>query len=59
LDPFEKYDMIFNGAMASRFPKSSPGQYAGMDNSWALSLAQGALGEFDKSIVKYPNLERT
>jgi len=32
MDPYEKYDMVFNGAMASRFPKSSPGSYGGEDN---------------------------
>jgi hypothetical protein len=25
LDPYEKYDMIFNGAQATRIPKSSSG----------------------------------
>ncbi len=36
MDPFEKYDMVFNGAMSSRMLKTSPGQYAGEDNGWAL-----------------------
>ena len=36
MDPFEKCDMVFNGAMPSRLPRTSPGQYAGMDNGWAL-----------------------
>ena len=58
MDPYEKYDMIFNGAMASRLPKTSPGQFAGMDNGWALSLTQMALTAFDQSIVKYPNIKR-
>ena len=58
MDPFEKYDMIFNGAMASRLPKTSPGQYAGMDNGWALSLTQPVLAEFDKSIVDFANIKR-
>jgi arylsulfatase A-like enzyme len=58
LDPFEKYDMIFNGAMASRMQKTSPGQWSGMDNAWALGLIQRALGEFDKSIVDFPNIKR-
>jgi hypothetical protein len=49
MDPYEKYDMIFNGAMASRMPKSSPGQYAGMDNGWALAVIYPVLIEFDKS----------
>jgi len=58
MDPFEKYDMVFNGAMSSRFPKASPGQYAGMDNGWVLSLIYPAIIEFDQSIVKYPNIKR-
>ena len=58
MDPFEKYDMTFNGAMASRLPKTSPGQYAGMDNGWALSLLQPVILEFDKSIVDFPNIKR-
>ena len=58
MDPFEKYDMCFNGAMASRFPKTSAGQYAGMDNGWAFGLTGAVLAEFDKTIVKYPNIKR-
>jgi arylsulfatase A-like enzyme len=58
MDPYEKYDMVFNGAMAARLPKSSPGQYAGMDNGWVLALIYPALIEFDKSIIKYPNIKR-
>jgi arylsulfatase len=58
LDPFEKYDMTFNGAVSSRLPKSSPGQYSGMDNGWALSLMYPVIIDFDKSIVKYPNIKR-
>ena len=58
MDPFEKYDMVFNGAMSSRLPKSSPGQWAGMDNGWVLSLIYPAIIEFDQSIVKYPSIKR-
>ena len=58
MDPFEKYDMTFNGAMSSRLPKSSPGQYAGEDNGWVLSLVYPVLIEFDQSIMKYPNIKR-
>ena len=58
MDPFEKYDMTFNGAMSSRLPQSSPGKYAGEDNGWVLSLVYPALIEFDKSIVKYPSIKR-
>jgi arylsulfatase len=58
MDPFEKYDMVFNGAMSSRMQKSSPGQYAGEDNGWVLSLVYPVLIEFDQSVMKYPNIKR-
>ena len=32
MDPYEKYDMMFNGAFAVRNPTTSPGRYSGMDN---------------------------
>jgi arylsulfatase len=31
MDPYEKYDMIFNGAAPMRVMTSSPGRYAGED----------------------------
>jgi arylsulfatase A-like enzyme len=58
LDPFEKYDMTFNGAVSTRMPTTSPGRYAGYDNGWALSLVDLVLVDFDKSIMKYPNIKR-
>jgi arylsulfatase len=58
MDPFEKYDMTFNGATPTRNPTSSPGRYAGMDDGWAASLLDLPLQEFNKSIVKYPNIKR-
>ncbi|MEN3297432.1 MAG: hypothetical protein V7642_6685 [Burkholderiales bacterium] len=58
MDPFEKYDMTFNGATPTRNPTSSPGRYAGMDNGWAASLLDLPLQEFNKSIIKYPNTRR-
>jgi arylsulfatase len=58
MDPYEKYDMMFNGATSTRNTTSSPGRYAGMDNGWAISLVDIPVMEFNKSIVKYPNLER-
>ena len=57
MDPYEKCDMMFNGAVATRNPPSSPGRYAGMDNGWALSLIDTPLAEFNQSIVKYPNIQ--
>jgi arylsulfatase len=58
MDPYEKYDMMFNGAVATRNPTSSPGRYAGMDNGWVGSLLGIVQTEFNKSIVQYPSIER-
>src|SRR6266705_1819970 len=58
MDPYEKYDMTFNGAMSTRYPTASPGKYAGYDNAWVLSLMYVPLMEFDKSIVDFPNIKR-
>ena len=58
MDPYEKYDMVFNGAMSARMPKSSPGQYAGEDNGWVLALIYPVIVDFDKSIMKYPSIKR-
>jgi arylsulfatase len=58
MDPFEKYDMTFNGAVPTRMPTTSPGRFAGMDNGWVLSLAEPVVVGFDKSILKYPNIKR-
>jgi hypothetical protein len=58
MDPYEKYDMMFNAAVATRNSTTSPGRYAGMDNGWVFSLVDIPLTEFNKSIVKYPNIER-
>ena len=38
MDPYEKYDMTFNGAVPTRMPTTSPGRYAGYDNGWVASL---------------------
>jgi arylsulfatase len=58
IDPFEKYDMTFNGAMSTRQPTNSPGKYSGQDNGWVLSLIYPVLIEFDKTIMKFPNIKR-
>jgi len=59
MDPFEKYDMIFNGAQGSFHGiQSSPGRYSGEDNGWAAALWSEALAEFDRSIMKYPSIQR-
>ena len=58
MDPYEKYDMTFNGAAPTRTLTSSPGRYSGQDNGWALSLLEPVIIDFDKSILKYPNIKR-
>ena len=58
MDPFEKYDMTFNGAVSTRLPTTSPGRYAGYDNGWAISLLSVPIMEFNKSIVDFPNIKR-
>src|SRR5579871_3687767 len=59
MDPYEKYDMIFNGAAPYRALSTSPGKYAGEDNGWSAALYSMALTEFDKSIMKFPNIRRS
>jgi arylsulfatase len=59
MDPFEKYDMVFNGAMSSRLATSSPGRWSGQDNGWILGLIYAAVMDFNKSIVDYPNIKRS
>jgi arylsulfatase A-like enzyme len=58
MDPYEKYDMTFNGAAPSRVMTSSPGRYAGQDNGWVGALVEPVILAFDKSIMKYPNIKR-
>jgi Sulfatase len=58
MDPFEKYDMLFNGAVASRLATPSPGKWAGQDNGWASALIVPVVMEFNKSIVDYPSITR-
>jgi arylsulfatase len=58
MDPFERYDMIFNGAAPSRVMTTSAGRYAGEDNGWTAALFSDVLLEFDKSVMKYPNIKR-
>jgi arylsulfatase A-like enzyme len=58
MDPYEKYDMVFNGAAPTRALTNSPGKYAGEDNGWTAALFSMALAEFDQSIIKYPSIKR-
>jgi len=58
MDPFEKYDMTFNGAVPARFDQPSPGKYAGQDNGWVLALVYPIVIDFDKSIINFPSIKR-
>jgi arylsulfatase len=59
MDPFEKYDMVFNGAMSARLATTSPGKWSGQDNGWVLALIYPPVMEFNKSIIAYPNIKRS
>ncbi len=58
MDPYERYDMIFNGAAPARVLTSSPGRYSGQDNGWAGALVGSVMLDFDQSIMKYPSITR-
>ena len=58
MDPYEKYDMTFNGAAPTRVLSTSPGKYAGQDNGWVLALVEPVIADFDKTIMKFPNTRR-
>ena len=58
MDPFEKYDMIFNGAAPARVLTTSPGRWSGQDNGWALAVLSPPMIEFDKTLMKFPNIRR-
>lgn len=58
MDPYEKYDMTFNGAAPMRVMTTSPGRYAGQDNGWVLALIEPVIAEFDKTIIKFPSIPR-
>ena len=58
MDPYEKYDMIFNGAAPARVLTTSPGRYSGQDNGWAGALVGSVMLDFDQSVMKYPSIKR-
>ena len=61
MDPYEKYDMIFNGAAPMRVMTSSPGRYAGEDNGWVLALISPVmrrLRQVDHEISEHHALSR-
>ncbi len=58
MDPYEKYDMIFNGAGPMRMPTTSPGRFSGQDNGWVAAVIGQANVAFDKSIIEFPSIRR-
>ena len=58
MDPFEKYDMLFNGAAPMRVLSTSPGKWSGQDDGWALAVLAPPMIEFDKTLIKFPNIRR-
>ena len=48
MDPYEKYDMIFNGAAPVRVLTTSPGRYAGRTTAGSLALIGPVMLDFDK-----------
>ncbi|HYY29782.1 MAG TPA: hypothetical protein VE860_17705 [Chthoniobacterales bacterium] len=59
MDPYEKYDMVFNGAGPARALTTSPGKFSGQDNGWAVALLEPVLIDFDKTLMKFPNIKRS
>ena len=59
MDPYEKYDMVFNGAGPARALTTSPGKFSGQDNGWAVALLDPVLIDFDKTLMKFPNIKRS
>ena len=59
MDPYEKYDMVFNGAAPTRVLSTSPGKYSGEDNGWALALLEPVIVAFDKTIMQFPSIKRS
>jgi arylsulfatase len=58
MDPFEKYDMLFNGAAPARLAQPSPGKWSGQDNGWVAALIVPVVMDFNKSIVDFPSMKR-
>jgi len=58
MDPYEKYDMIFNGAGPMRNETTSPGRFSGQDNGWAAAVIGLVAADFDKTLIKFPSMTR-
>ncbi len=58
MDPYEKYDMIFNGAGPVRAMTTSPGRFSGQDNGWIGGVIGQVMLAFDQSLMKFPSIQR-
>ena len=58
MDPYEKYDMTFNGAMSYRLASTSPGKYSGQDKagSFADLSAADRVQQVDHQVSEHPPL---
>ena len=58
MDPFESYDMTFNGAAPKvlGFIGTSQGRWSGQDGGWTMAMAGKVMGDVVESFKKYPNI---
>jgi arylsulfatase A-like enzyme len=58
MDPFESYDMTFNGAAPKilGFIGTSQGRWAGQDGGWTMAMAGKVMQDIVESFKKYPNI---
>ena len=58
MDPFEKYDMTLQRRRPDPSDDDIARQVCGEDNGWALALLEPVILEFDKTLMKFPNITR-
>ena len=59
MDPYEKYDMTFNGAApATVHARRRPGDTPGRTTAGCMALIEPVMIDFDKSVMKFPNIKR-
>ena len=58
MDPWESYDMIFNGAAPKElgFIGTSLGRWSGQDGAWTMALAGKVMTDIVETFKKYPNI---
>ena len=58
MDPYEKYDMTFNGAAPSTVRRPRRANTPARTTAGSLALIAPVMIEFDKTIMKFPNIRR-